>query len=73
MAKQQHGTVKVQRPGDEKPRTIPATLWNSEHNPFKKQGYKIVTTAAEPVGVRPKPAKAAKLEQPEPVQSDAND
>lgn len=62
MAKQQHGTVKVQRPGDEKPRTIPATLWNNELNPFKKQGYKLVTTAAEPVGVKPKPGKKTEQE-----------
>lgn len=72
MAKQPHGKVRVQRPGDEKARTIPATLWALPGNAFQKQGYELV--AEQPIGVEPikpakKPAKKEKQfeadEQPE--------
>lgn len=56
MARQPHGKVRVQRPGDDKPRTIPATLWALPGNAFQKQGYQLV--AEQPIGVEPtKPTK----------------
>lgn len=62
-----HGTVKVKRPWEEKARTVPRAMWEqAENNSFRKQKYELVTAAAEPIGVKPKPPKAVKPEQPEP-------
>jgi len=75
MPRQQHGTVRIKRPGDERARTVAATLWNLPDSPFKKQGYKLVAETAPPVGVpAPKKGKAAKVadETPDEQQHEQN-
>ena len=70
-----HGKVRVKRPGDDKARTVPAALWQIEDklNPFKKQGYVLVS---DPVGItasgETQTKRRKKQQEPEEEQPETN-
>lgn len=66
MTQTKHGKVRVFIPGmlnsegKQVYRNIPAAMWQSEREPFQKQGYKLAAEPApEPVEAKPARAKKA--------------